>query len=472
MKTSFLLLACACSLGQTNSRSEWQLAPRLAPGQELVYAGVCVEESLVPNVQFQRQYRLETLVFVLDGAARRWNVAVMTALSQRTTGVEPGVKESKTLSVRLDVVEVNAQGKLTQGNAMPLLPLSGPPTLETGCFVEVTPPRLTRGSLWEVNEDNRPPRTWKVAGIEPVNGVTCVKVVGQQQSPDWDRPRGDQTAWRRRDVVWISPQLGVAQKVERVIEQRAPLRRDPTQRIVVQYELESPLRYAGRLFEDRKQEILKARKFQEDAAVLVKQPAQNRAQLEALLKKVSFHLDNQAPTPYRKAVFHLAGRLENAKNGNVAGNPTIDENPRPVTAVGLGQRVPDFVVNELTGKQSARLARQLGRPVLVFFYVPTSDIGKEILRFAKGLMERHGDKVAVMAMAVTNDPDFARKQHGDLQLPFPVLDGGGMRLTFGVSATPRLVLLDPEGYVRAAHTGWGFHVPREIEDELNRWLRK
>jgi len=471
MKTSFLLLACACSLGQPNSRSEWQLTPQLAPGQELVYTGACIEESLVPNVQFQRQYRVETLVFVLGGAPGRWDVAVMTVLSQRTPRAEPGGKEMKVISVRLEQAQVNAQGKLTQGAGIPLPPLSGPPTFETGCFVEAPGTRLTKSSMWEVNEDSRPPRAWQVAGLEAVNGVTCVKVIGQQQSPDWDRPRGDHTAWRRRDVVWIAPQLGVAQKVERTIEQRDPLRRDPTSRVIVQYELQSPLRYQGPLFEDRKQEIAKVRKFQEDAALLLKQPAQNRAQLDALLKKVSLHVENHAPTPYRKAVVHLASRIENAKNGNAVADPTIDENPRPVAAVGIGQRVPDFVVNELTGKQ-CRLSRLLGRPVLVFFYAPTGDTGKEVLRFAQSLVQQHGDKISVMAMAVTNDAEVARKQHAELRLSFPILDGGGMRLTFGVDATPRVVLLDPEGYVRVACTGWGVHVPREIQDELQRWLRK
>src|SRR5262245_57802850 len=114
MKTSFLLLACACALGQPNSRSEWQLAPLLAPGQELVYTGTCVEESLVPNVQFQRHYRLETWVFVLGGAPGRWDVAVMTALSQRGTRAEPAGKEVKLISVRLEHAQINAQGKLTQ----------------------------------------------------------------------------------------------------------------------------------------------------------------------------------------------------------------------------------------------------------------------------------------------------------------------------------------------------------------------
>src|SRR5688572_27380332 len=100
MKTSLLLLACACSLGQPNSRSEWQLTPQLAPGQELVYTGACTEESLVPHVRFPRQYRLETLAFVLGGAPGRWDAAVMTVLSQRTPRTEPGGKEMKVISVR------------------------------------------------------------------------------------------------------------------------------------------------------------------------------------------------------------------------------------------------------------------------------------------------------------------------------------------------------------------------------------
>lgn len=473
MKTSLFLLACACSLGQPVSRSEWQLTPQLAPGLELVYVGTYTEEKLVPNVQFQRQYRLETLVFVLDANNRQAEVAVMTALSTREPGLEPGVKQTKVISARLDFGQVDSQGKLREANgAAALVSLSGPPTFEVGCFVEAPATRLTKNSMWEINEETRPPRSWQIVGVEAVNGVTCIKLAGQQQSTDWDRPRGDQTAWRRRDTVWIAPQLGVAQKVQRVIEQRDPARRDPTHRSVVQYELDSQFRYPGRLFEDRKQEVQRIKKFQEDATVLLRQPAQNRPQLDSLIKKVSNHLENQAPTPYRKAVVHLASRLENAKNGNAAVEPMPDENPQPAATVGVGQRVPDFVVEELGGKQSVRLARLLGRPVLVFFYNPATDTGKEVLQFAKGLVQKHGDKINVMAMAATNDVAFARKQHADLQLPFTILDGRGLHMTFGVTATPRLVLLDSDGCVREAHTGWGFHVPREIQDELERCLRK
>src|SRR5262249_55957962 len=196
-------------------------------------------------------------------------------------------------------------------------------------------------------------------------------------------------------------------------------------------------------------------------------------QLDGLIKKVSVHLEYQAPTPYRKAIVHLASRLEDLKNGKTTPNPVIADDPPPMTAVGLGQRVSDFVVKEFTGKEeSVRLSRHLGRPVLVFFYSPTGETGKEVVEYARTLAQQYGDKVAFMAMAVTNDAKLVKQQHREMLLPFAILDGRAMHLTFGVDATPRLVLLDSEGIARHAHTGWGAHVPRELEAELRLWLRK
>jgi hypothetical protein len=284
MNVACCLLVSALALGQPTSRSEWQLAPHLSPGLELVYTGSYTDEKLIPNVRYQQQYRLETHVFVMEAVDRQWQVAFMTVLAPPAP--PGGAKNVKPVSARLDLAQVDAQGKLTAAPAAAwLVPLDGPPLLETGCLVELPRVRLVKHSIWEVNEAARPPRTWEVSGLEPAAGVTCVKLVGEQQSLDWDRPRGDQTAWRRRDTVWLNPKLGVAQRVERVIEHRDPLRRDPTRRLVVSYELDSPFRYPGRLFEDRKLEIASARKLHEDAAALLRQPALYRPQLDTLIKE-------------------------------------------------------------------------------------------------------------------------------------------------------------------------------------------
>jgi hypothetical protein len=41
-----------------------------------------------------------------------------------------------------------------------------------------------------------------------------------------------------------------------------------------------------------------------------------------------------------------------------------------------------------------------------------------------------------------------------------------------VESTPKLVLIDANGIVRAAYTGWGREMPDEIGEELKRWLEQ
>lgn len=473
MVTSICLLACALTVGQAPDRSEWLFSPQLTPGLELVYLGSYTEESLIPNVQYQQHYRLETQFLVLEGKQRSWQVAVMTSLSLRDGKQErqPPANGGRSSSVRLEILQVNSQGRVSDASGASVeMSLSGPPTLEFGAFVEAPLTKVSKNGFWPVNEEGRPPRTWTVVGNEVCGGISCIKLVGEQQSEDWDRPRADRAAWRRRDTVWIAPQLGVAQKVERVVERREPGRREPTQRGTVRYELESRLQYPGKLLEDRRQEIVKAAKFQEEARPLLATPAQYSGQIDALAKKVAYYRENQAPTPYRNAILQLEGRLDRARKGETPPEPSSEDIPIKRTAVDLGQKAPDFVVTDLISKKSTRLSRLLGKPVLVFFYNPTTSTGKDVLQFARELAEKHGDNISILAMAVTQDAGQIRKQHSEMRLPFAIHDGKGLHLTFGVEATPRLVLLDADGIVRAAHTGWGFHTPREITQELSRCL--
>ena len=473
MIATLCIMTCALAAGQTPERGEWSLAPQLAPGLELVYSGSYTEEDLIPHVQFKRQYKLENTFLVLDGGPRNSEVAWMTNL--RLVDRPGPAKESSTqpASVRLEVGRVSAQGAV-QGRAGVSLNMSvsGPPGLDTSYLVHGPVGRVKRGETWEASEPGRPPRTWQVLGTEVRGNVTLLKVQGQQQSDDWDRPRADKVAWRRRDLVWIMPQLGLAYRVERTMERRDPARRDPTFRAVAQFELDSRLKYPGKLFDDRKLEIAQARKFLEDAEPLIKQPIGRKGQLEVLSKKVASHLESQAPTPFRKAIVHLQGRLEAARRGEVPAELAGDDAPVVVAQVALGQRVPDFVVTSLTAKESFRFQRALGRPSLVFFYNPATDTGQQVLRFAQTLQEKHGANLGVVAMAVTQDDALARKQHAEMRLTFPIHDGNGLHLTFGVDATPRLVVLDGDGHLRAAVTGWGLQIAQEISDEIGRWLPK
>src|SRR5262245_24856491 len=239
MTATWCMLTCALCVTQSTERfpvspapaplrkpvqnapaSEWQVTPQLSRGLELVYSGTFTEETLGPSVQFQRSYRLESTAFVYEPS----RIAFLTVLRLRSNRPgEPNTPQAQPSSVRLELVECNRQGKLSAAAGVSLaVPLEGPPTCECGAIIELPQGRISAERTWEVVEAGRPPRTWRVAGTEPVNNTTCIKLIGQQQSDDWDKPRADHAAWRRSETVWLAPQLGVAYRVERVIERRDP----------------------------------------------------------------------------------------------------------------------------------------------------------------------------------------------------------------------------------------------------------
>lgn len=474
MLPSLCLSCCILVAAQPADGPDVVLLPRLGRAQELVYRGTFTEEASGGGVQFDRTYRLETRVFVLDTPPDGADVAFLTLLrmpSARPAAgaqVRPGGESSVLYSVRLERARVDLQGRVTAESAVSLaVPIEGPPSIDCGAFVEVQRNRIGPGTTWDVNDDGRPPRTWRVAGTEMVNGTSCLKLVGRQQSDDWEQPRPDRAAWRRQDTVWLSPRQGIAARVERVIERREPAGRETTRRSVLRCELESSLQYPAQLSTDRRREILQARSFAESAAPLLPAPAKYKSQLEALLSKINHHLDHQPPTPYREAVLQVKRRVEAGRRGETP--PAPREEPAPTIAVAaVGRRAPDFVAPDFTGKESARLRRWEGRPLLMVFYNPTSPTADELLRFARRIHEIHAKQAGVVALAMSSDADRVRKQHAELQLPFAVLDGSGLRISYAVEATPQMVVLDADGVVRGVYVGWGSETSAEVVGELRR----
>jgi hypothetical protein len=326
---------------------------------------------------------------------------------------------------------------------------------------------------WETSEDGRPPRIWKIVGTEIIDGTSCLKLYGLQQSSDWDQPRADHTAWRQIDTLWVSPKLGVAYKVERTIERREPARREPTHRSITQYELESNIQYPGQLFEDRRREILQARTFTEALTPLLVAPAkQGTKPFDSIVVKVNYFLENQAPTPYREAVLQVKRRAESAKRGEPVPVIVPDDASDPVTTITLGHRAPDFVVTNLLTRESVHLRRWLGRPVLMVFYSPTSVTVEPLLRFAQALQDQHNGVLTVLAFALSEDVERIQKQHADLRLSMPVLSGKGLRQSYAVDATPKLIVLDAQEVVRGNYVGWGPETSRVVTEEVKRWLHQ
>src|SRR5436190_16745975 len=286
MVATFCLFTCVLATGQPADRSEWLLSPRLGRAYEVVYGGSFTEESLGNGVQFNRAGRLESRVFVLDTTPKGADLAFFTVLRQAGPRTDRGETPAVT-SVRLELARVDMQGRLTADPGVSLaVPVDGPPSIECGAFVEAPRGMVSPNRTWEAAEEGRTPRSWRVAGSDIINGTRCAKLVGAQQSEDWDRPRGDRTAWRRLDTVWVAPSYGVAYRVERVIERREPGRNDPSLKSVLNYELQSMLPYPQQLFEDRRREIMQARALQESAAPLLTNPAKYAPQPQALLTRI------------------------------------------------------------------------------------------------------------------------------------------------------------------------------------------
>jgi hypothetical protein len=473
MVTNLFLMGCVLAVGQPPERSDWLLLPRLTRGQEIVYSGSYAEESSVRSVQFSRGYRIECRVLILDTGTKGTDVALYTRLKHRElpggrTGVSSPAEGVESSSVRVEVAKIDPQGKLTASHGLATVPLEGPPSLECGEFVEAPKYRVGADQTWATAEDGRPAHTWKVAGSEVTGGVRCVKLVGVQQTEDWDKPRADHTAWRRTDTVWLDTAQGIAYRVERVIEQRAPAHKEPTLKSVLRYERETNLQYPRQLFEDRRREVQQAKAFGDGLTPLLPNPTKHKAEIEALLAKIAYHLEHEPPTPYREAILQVKRRAEAARRGE-APPPGLTE-PAVGAIATPGNAAPDFVAPDLMTKESSRLRRWLGRPVLMVFYNPTSDAAIELLRFSQAINDNPHTPVSVLTLAITDDLETARRQHGGLRMTVPLLDGSGLRQSFAVEATPKMVVLDSTGVVRATYTGWGTETAAEVAAELKRWL--
>ncbi|HEY7423372.1 MAG TPA: redoxin domain-containing protein [Gemmataceae bacterium] len=450
---------------------DWLLVPHLRRSQELVYRGTFHEEGRGGRVQFSRSYRLETRIHVLETPPKGAEIAVLTTLKHRPSSGSPPLSSDMTpTSIRLERARVDLQGKITADTDVNLLvPLDGAPTLECAAFIALPGGRVHSGQEWLAVEGDRPPLTWRAAGADMVAGNSCIKLVGEQKSDDWDHPRADRTAWRRQDTVWLVPQLGIVYRLEREIQQREPAHREATQRSLLRLEMESSFQLSGHADDSRRHEIAQALTFRDSLTPLLAQPTRHEQHLTALLKKIDNYLGNQPETPYRPAIYQVKRRAEAARRGETPPEPIHETKAAPTVAT-LGQLAPDFLVTNFTGDGSAQLRRHVGKPVVLVFYHPASATTPAVLRYAQRLLATYPKRVTVLGMCVADSAEAVRRQHSELGLTFPLLSAGGLRGSFGVESTPKIVLLDGSNIVRGEYLGWGQETPREVIEELKRWL--
>src|SRR5262249_13573984 len=161
------------------------------------------------TVQFRRSYQLENRVLILAATPRVTDAAILTLLREKPLAPRADERDQiPPASARLDMIHVAPLGRVTSYSGTLTVPLQGPTTAEHGFLIEAPRARLGQSTTWETIEDGRPARRWSVTGTESVSGSPCLKLIGVQQSDDWEQPRADRSAWRRQDTVWLAARTG------------------------------------------------------------------------------------------------------------------------------------------------------------------------------------------------------------------------------------------------------------------------
>jgi peroxiredoxin len=468
MLTTLILWSSLAAVSQAGERTEWPLAPRLARGQELIYRGTATEQSLSRGVQFSKTYRLEARGLVLDVKGDAVDMAFLTRLAQQHTSNDKS-DSGETASLRLEVAEVDATGRLaSQRGLLATTSLDGPSTWEAGYFIELPKAGVTIGQSWQVEQPGRPPLTVRVAAAEPLGNVTCVKLVVEQQSEEWAKPRGDTAAWRRRDTLWILPRLGVAQRVARELERRDPAHKEPSYRLVTQYDLESSLRYEGLFLEDRRREILTIRQFEDSVKSLLPKQPQNTAAFRQIIARIDQFTEKYPATPYRDALLRTRKLALDASENKLP--PQVTEAAK-AERLAVGKAAPDFLVEDLRTKESVSLRKWKGKAVLMVFFLPGSESARLFMRHIQNLADQHSDQnLVVLGFAMSDDAEKTADTVERMRLTFPTLAGRALRLSYDVDATPRFVVVDSEGVVQGAYTGWGPEIAPALGADLKKCL--
>jgi hypothetical protein len=228
-----------------------------------------------------------------------------------------------------------------------------------------------------------------------------------------------------------------------------------------------------------RRDIEQAGQFLAAARPYLAEPARFGRELAALSAKIDAHLERQPPTPYREAVLQARARVEAARRGEtppaLPADATDLAGPGPVAGppeAAVGRPAPDFVAPDLGNPdRSGGLRDWKGRPVLLVFYSPGSRNVDALMRLAQGIGAAHKE-VAVVGLAMSDDAELVNRQRLVKRWHFPVLDGTGLRISYAVEDTPKLVLIGADGVVRATFVGWGSETAAEVNAELPGWLRK
>jgi peroxiredoxin len=130
---------------------------------------------------------------------------------------------------------------------------------------------------------------------------------------------------------------------------------------------------------------------------------------------------------------------------------------KPRTPLAAGATAPDFKLSDYSTGSAVTLSRTLERgPVLVAIY----KIGCPTCQLALPFLDRlhHGGSLQVFGISQDNQSGTARF-HANFKLSMPSLldreeDGYVVSNAFGISSVPSLFMIEPDGRISMAVTGF------------------
>ncbi len=450
----------------------------LSPQQELLYRGTFQEDFLTNQVAHGQGWRFESRFLVLNGD-RGYEVAGFTQVRPKEIRSPGAAKEavpgtpapriedagSSASHVLLSRVLSNGQTQTEEKSDRPVA-LEGLPLREMPIFVGLPLDSRQAADGWKSQERGRPDWFWTITGKEAVQGTRCIVVEGVQSPPEWDKPRADRQSWQRKAKLWVSAGTGIVHRFEKTYERRDPARSYVSLRTSYKGELDSTLGYPGQLFEDRRREVTLAFQAQEETMTLAEDFSRNLKALDSLTRQLNAHTSENPKTPYRVAIQGVLRKIDLAKKGELA--PRAEEETAgsdTVAGPAIGKVAPDFLVPSLDKAGTVSLRNWKNKPALLLFYHPESQSAVSCLSFAEQIHQQNKGKLNVLGLSVLGDARKVTIQKETMKLGFPLLDGGGLKISYGLDATPKWYLLDNQMIIRVIHSGWGDEVRGDLSHQ-------
>jgi hypothetical protein len=478
MGSLVLLIAGAFAAAQNEPAAPSLL--RLQREQEFVYSGPYTLTLEQPGTRTSRTVFLQHCILIRGVSPRGADATFLTI--QRTP---PQAGVSTVPVAQLEQALIESSGRVvfqTAACSIPRIPLEGPPNLEVAAFVELPKAGLAGPTNWTTIAENGLPQTWKVEAVEDFNHCRCVVLCGEQASADWKNGTG--FGWFRQDRIWLDLSAGYAIKIDRLICRREEGGLVATAKSSCELDAGVPTPCPGGLFRDRYATIQQTAQWMAEFERLqAARGGLNVAAYDDLLTRIDQQLKLQADTPYREAMATLRRRVEMARKGERPPEPLVIPSmkvpllpapaapPPPAPIIMPPEKaIPDFVLTELSTGQQVQWSRLRGRPVVLFFFKPSSTTVLNVLACAQEMSARLPDQAYVLAVATEGAPATILELRNQLRLGIGVFTGQDARRLLSVETTPCTIILDKSGAIRFTTLGWGGEYPAWIGREMEKAL--